>query len=120
MAFTLAPLPYANDDDGDRKAGSDSRLLFTAPANGAYLVRVRDSRGLGGDRFCYDLVVREAREDFSVRLDTGLTLNVGSGQSFSVTADRRDGGGLDVAGGGGHGSLRRPRSSIRSPETRVR
>jgi WD40 repeat protein len=82
---------HTNDDDGERKAGSDSRLLFTAPADGSYLVRVTDSRGLGGGRFAYQLVVREAREDFSVRLDTGLTLNAGSGQSFTVTADRRDG-----------------------------
>src|SRR5260370_39676162 len=38
--FTLY---YANDDDGERKLGSDSRLLFTAPADGSYLVRVTDA-----------------------------------------------------------------------------
>jgi hypothetical protein len=86
------PLHFANDDDGDRKAGSDSRLLFTAPADGAYLVRVSDSRGFGGDRFAYRLVVREAREDFTARIENvNLALNAGSGQSFTVTADRIDG-----------------------------
>jgi hypothetical protein len=79
-AFTLH---YANDDDGERKTGTDSRLLFTAPADGAYLVRVADSRGLGGERFTYQLVIREAREDFSVRIDNvNLTLNAGSGQGL--------------------------------------
>ena len=86
------PLFFANDDDADRRLGTDSRLLFTAPADGAYLVRVSDSRGLGGERFVYRLVVREAREDFAVRLE-GLNpaINVGSGQAFTVTADRVDG-----------------------------
>ena len=45
--FTLF---YENDDDGERELGTDSRLLFTAPADGTYLVRVTDSRGIGGAR----------------------------------------------------------------------
>jgi hypothetical protein len=41
-AFTLF---YENDDDGERKLGTDSRVLFTAPADGDYLVRgLRQSR----------------------------------------------------------------------------
>jgi hypothetical protein len=91
-------LHYANDDDGERKVGTDSRLLFTAPADGGYLVRVGDSRGLGGERFTYQLVIREAREDFSVRIDNvNLALNAGSGQGFTVTADRKDGFDGDIA-----------------------
>src|SRR6266700_6630560 len=43
--FTLF---YANDDDALRKLGSDSRLLFTAPADGSYLVRVSDTRSHSG------------------------------------------------------------------------
>jgi len=43
--FTLY---YANDDDGERKLGADSRLLFTAPADGSYLVRVSDTRSHSG------------------------------------------------------------------------
>src|SRR4029077_1914353 len=30
------PLYYVNDDDGQRRTGSDSRLTFTAPADGDY------------------------------------------------------------------------------------
>ena len=39
------PLYYANDDDGQRRLGSDSRLTFTAPADGAYLVARARLRG---------------------------------------------------------------------------
>ncbi|MFM1767606.1 MAG: hypothetical protein RJA22_135 [Verrucomicrobiota bacterium] len=86
------PLPYANDDDGERQLGRDSRLQFTAPTNGFYLVRLTDTRGLGGDTHAYQLRVREARPDFRVTLN-GLPTAVapGSGQSFTATAERLDG-----------------------------
>ena len=87
--FTLF---FENDDDGERKLGTDSRLIFTAPADGAYLVRVTDSSGAGGERNAYRLIIRETAPDFSIRLDgAGATVNAGSGQAFSVVADRRDG-----------------------------
>ena len=86
------PLFYANDDDGERKLGSDSKLQFTAPKDGAYLIRVTDTRGFGGDRFAYRLVVRAARPDFLVTLNgANPEVNAGSGKSFSVSADRIDG-----------------------------
>jgi hypothetical protein len=83
---------YANDDDQERKLGADSRLTFTAPADGVYLVRVTDTRGFGGDRFAYRLIVREAKPDFSVALE-GVAGKVpaGTGRSFLVRADRVDG-----------------------------
>ncbi len=85
-------LHYENDDDGERELGSDSRVLFTAPADGEYLVRVQDSRGFGGDRYSYRLLLREARQDFAVRVE-GFdgTVNAGSGAAFTLVADRRDG-----------------------------
>lgn len=85
-------LPYANDDDGDRRLGSDSRLTFTAPADGAYLARVRDTRRHGGDRFAYRLTLRPARPDFQVALQgANPTVGAESGQTFTVTVDRIDG-----------------------------
>jgi len=86
------PLLYANDDDADRKLGTDSRLIFTAPAEGDYVVQVRDTRGAGGDRHLYRLVVRPAAPDFRVALD-GVNPNVplGSGTSFTARVDRIDG-----------------------------
>ena len=88
-AFTMY---YANDDDSDRKLGTDSRIHFTAPKDGAYLLRVTDTRGYFGDRFAYRLVVRDAKPDFKVTLNAANpTVNAGSGQSFSVSAERIDG-----------------------------
>ena len=87
--FTLF---YANDDDQERKLKTDSRLTFTAPADGAYLVRVTDTRGFGGDRSAYRLVVREAKPDFSVALEgVANRIPAGTGRSFLVRADRADG-----------------------------
>lgn len=86
------PLYYANDDDGERKIGRDSRLLFTVPADGKYLVRVTDNLGRSGERFAYRLSVREAKQDFNVTLNgANPTVAPGSGQEFSFTADRIDG-----------------------------
>ena len=86
------PLYFANDDDGERKLGSDSRLRFTAPADGTYLIRVSDSRGYSGERFAYRLSVREAKPDFKVTLNgASPVVSPGSGQEFSFTAERMDG-----------------------------
>jgi hypothetical protein len=87
--FTLY---YANDDDGERRLGTDSKLHFTAPSDGPYLVRVTDTRGRSGERFAYRLVIRDARPDFKVTLEgANPTVNAGSGQAFSIKAERSDG-----------------------------
>jgi WD40 repeat protein len=86
------PLNYANDDDAERKLGRDSRLSFTAPADGAYLVRVTDVRGYQGDRFAYRLTVRPAKPDFHVRLsDSTAAVPAGSGKRLTFSATRDDG-----------------------------
>lgn len=86
------PLFYSNDDSGDRKLGSDSRLTFTAPADGDYLVRVTDTRNRSGDRFVYRLTVRPPKPDFSVSVGgAGTTVGAASGQKITFTADRIDG-----------------------------
>ena len=86
------PIYFANDDDSDRKLGRDSKLDFTAPAAGAYLVRVSDVRNFGGDRFAYRLLVREPRPDFQVNLaDVNPTVNAGSGRRLTFSAERHDG-----------------------------
>ncbi len=87
--FTLY---YANDDDSQRRIGTDSRLMFTAPVDGAYLVRVRDSRGLGSNLSSYRLTVRRPQPDFNVTLGgVGMTVDAGSGKGFTVSVDRVDG-----------------------------
>lgn len=85
-------LNYSDDDDGEHKLGSDSRLVFTAPADGPYLVRVTDTRGAGGDRYVYRLTVRPAVPDFNVSIDmANASIPAGQGKSFSVNVDRVDG-----------------------------
>jgi WD40 repeat protein/mono/diheme cytochrome c family protein len=83
---------YANDDDSDRKLGSDSRLSFTAPADGAYLVRVTDARGWGGDHYVYRLTVHPAAPDFNVTINLkDPEIPPGAGKNFAVNLDRGDG-----------------------------
>ncbi len=85
-------LHYENDDDSRRKLGTDSRLTFTAPADGEYLVRVRDVRGFHGEQHKYKLTIRARRPDFKVTLnDANPTVGAGSGKEFHVRAERIDG-----------------------------
>lgn len=86
------PLYYQNDDDGLRRLGSDSRLTFTAPEDGTYLVRVSDVRGFQGPDFHYELTIRAPQPDFRVTL-TGANpkVNAGGGREFEVAAERIDG-----------------------------
>ncbi len=85
------PLNYVNDDDGERELGSDSRLTFTAPADGDYLVRVTDARGFSGKEFQYELTARPLRPDFNVVLDTkSLKLPAENGQRVKFYVDRID------------------------------
>jgi hypothetical protein len=86
--FTLY---YENDDDGWRKLGTDSRVVFTAPADGEHLAAVSDVRDMGGDDYRYELVVRAPRPDFQIKVNApDLAINAGSGKEFSIVADRVD------------------------------
>ncbi len=86
--FTLY---YENDDDSWRKLGTDSRVAFTAPADGEYVVAVRDVRGLGGDEFRYELIVRAPHPDFQIKVNAAnLLVNAGSGKEIAVVAERID------------------------------
>ena len=93
-------IDYVNDDGGTRFGGKDSRLHFEAPADGDYFLRLRDVRGLEGERFSYRLTVREPAPDFDVTFDPkSFNIQRGGRVSVTVTADRRDGfdGPIDVA-----------------------
>lgn len=86
------PVYYENDDDAERELGSDSRLTFTAPADGSYVVRVSDVRGFQGEKFSYELTARPGQPDFSAKLSgENPTVASGSGKEFSITIDRKDG-----------------------------
>ncbi len=85
------PVYYSNDDDAARKLGRDSRLTFTAPADGDYLVRVTDTRGYSGADFKYSLTVRRPKPDFAVSLNPrSFKLPAGGGERLIVALDRID------------------------------
>lgn len=62
------PIFWKNDDefDANGNATGDSRLDFTAPEDGDYIVRVSDVRGDGGPRYAYRLLVRELKPNFEM------------------------------------------------------
>lgn len=85
------PLDYSNDDDAERKLGTDSRLTFTAPKTGDYVVRVTDVRGFGGEDFHYSLTIRPPRPNFRVSLGgKNAKIPAGSGQRLNVNLERID------------------------------
>ncbi|MFO1096122.1 MAG: WD40 repeat domain-containing protein [Planctomycetaceae bacterium] len=82
---------FENDDEARRELGADSRLFFTAPADGDYLVRVRDVRGLDGAEFKYTLAIRPQQPDFKVTLEgASPTIAAGSAKEFRLVAQRFD------------------------------
>jgi hypothetical protein len=86
------PLYFENDDDAHRELGKDSRLFFCAPADGEYLVKVKDVRGFQGAAFHYTLTVRERHPEFKVALDgANPAVGAGSAKEFKVSAQRVDG-----------------------------
>jgi hypothetical protein len=86
------PLHFENDDDSLRALGADSRLAFTAPRDGSYLVRVSDVRGFQGAEFRYELTIRPRRPGFKVSVEGGSpAVGAGSGKEFKLTAERIDG-----------------------------
>jgi len=86
------PIYFENDDDPLRQWGSDSRLMFDPPADGNYLVRIRDARDFQGADFRYQLMIRTPQPDFSVETGgTDVALFPGVGQELSFQATRLDG-----------------------------
>jgi hypothetical protein len=86
----LVRLPYRNDDGGPGY-GKDSRLRFTAPADGEYIARLRDVRGLHGEDYAYRLAVRAPTPDFRLSVEPrNPNVPVGGRIPVTVTALRLD------------------------------
>ena len=88
-------LNYRNDDAGSNRDGSNSRLTFTAPADGRYQVLVSDARSFAGDDHRYELTVRPRRPDFAAEAWPPnwekAVLHPGSGREITVQAKPIDG-----------------------------
>ena len=86
------PIFAQNDDDPMRQWGQDSRLMFYPPADGSYVVRIKDARGFQGAGYKYKLLLRHPRPDFSVAMSGAeLSIHRGTGREISFTATRLDG-----------------------------
>ncbi|MCA9077830.1 MAG: hypothetical protein KDA93_22575 [Planctomycetaceae bacterium] len=87
--FTLY---YENDDESRRSMGNDSKLFFTAPDDGEYLVKLKDVRGQQGENFSYALTIRPTQPDFEITVDgKEPAISPGSAKEFVVRATRKDG-----------------------------
>jgi len=86
------PIYFENDDDGRRELGSDSRLMFTTPADGDYIVRIGDARGFSGPDYKYQLTVRSPRPDYAVNVSVKkVSVAADTGSEVTFTATRIDG-----------------------------
>jgi hypothetical protein len=74
----------ARNDDGGAGYGKDSRLRFTAPADGDYLLRLRDVRGLMGPDYAYRLSIRTPTPSYRLSV-TPANPNVPAGGRVPVT-----------------------------------
>ena len=94
--FTPNGLPlvhlYYQNDDGGPGYSKDSLVHFTAPADGDYLVHIKDVREVAGPNHVYRLTIREPHADFRLSVSP-RNPNVPAGGSIpvTVTAFRMDG-----------------------------
>lgn len=83
---------YNRNDDGGPMYGKDSKLNFTAPEDGEYIVRISDVRGQQGERYAYRLTIHEPEPDFVLFADPeNPNVPAGSSLPINVTAYRNDG-----------------------------
>ena len=72
--------------------GKDAGLVFTPPADGDYVVRVRDLNNKGGDGFIYFLECDFARPDFTLKCDPSKAMiGPGSRTAWYVQVARANG-----------------------------
>jgi hypothetical protein len=86
-----------NDDREDLAAGlnthqADSYLTAKLPANGRYLVQIRDTARKGGEEYGYRLRISAPQPDFELRVvPSSVSLATNSTAAVTVHALRRDG-----------------------------
>jgi hypothetical protein len=86
----LIHLTYRNDDGGPGY-GKDSRLRFTAPSDGDFIVRISDVRKLTGPDFAYRLTIRPPRPDYRLSVSPrNPNVPAGGRIPITVTAFRMD------------------------------
>ena len=87
--MTLTGQILASNDDLN---GKDAGLVFTPPADGEYVVRIRDLNNKGGDDFVYFLECDFARPDFTIKCDPSKAMiGPGSRTAWYVQVVRANG-----------------------------
>lgn len=82
---------FQNDDESQRMLGKDSKLIFSAPVDGDYVLRIRDVRGMEGENFTYSLTARPRQQDFSVKLvEKTLMLSPDGANEIQFNLTRQD------------------------------
>jgi hypothetical protein len=80
----------SNDDQST--AMKDSAIVFNPPADGEYVIRVRDLNNKGGEGFIYFLECAFARPDFSIKCDPSKAMiGPGSRTAWYVQVARTNG-----------------------------
>jgi hypothetical protein len=83
--------------ENDDALGKDSRIDWTAPADGDYSLEIRDLAGHGGPSYFYNLTAQPLRPDFRLRCDTDRAMIApGNRTSWYLLLERRYGFGGDV------------------------
>ncbi|HSQ57044.1 MAG TPA: PPC domain-containing protein [Gemmata sp.] len=86
--MTPAGKILATNDD---LVGKDAGLVFTPPADGDFIVRIRDLNNKGGDGFVYFLECDFARPDFSLKCDPSKAMiGPGTRTAWFVQVARTD------------------------------
>jgi len=90
------PLFFENDDAANRRLGTDSQLIFVAPADGEYFARVSDVRGFGAtlpdEPWGYTLTIRPPRPSFTASIGAkDLAVSPGSGREIPLSVTRDEG-----------------------------
>jgi hypothetical protein len=92
IAQNLVHRVYYSNDDGGMAVGNDSYLLFNPPADGEYVVEVRETTSRSGDGANYALVVREPKPDFELlAISTDWNIAKGGSKLITVNIRRKDG-----------------------------
>jgi hypothetical protein len=103
--FNSEGAQLAEQDDADMgdpllTHHADSRLDYTFPADGDYVVRIQDVQGGGGEAYAYRLDIAAPRPDFALRtVPENLRLGAADSAFVTVKALRKDGfnGEIDLA-----------------------
>ena len=84
---------YENDDEPNRRSGSDSLLIFKAPRDGDYIARLTDVRGFGGEKdHHYTLTLRAPQPSFTASVGgKDPKVSPGGGREISIGIVRSEG-----------------------------